>query len=59
MPQERDLAVRLRVVAIAGLWVSHVHDAFEESASKDAFALHCNKRNLTISRSKSLYYTLS
>lgn len=33
------------IVAIAGLRVSHVHDAFEESASKDAFALHCKKRN--------------
>ena len=39
----------LRLVAGAGLRLSHVHDPVDQSASKDAFDLHSNKRNLTIS----------
>ena len=39
----------LRLVASAGHRLSHVHDQVDESASKDAFVLHCNKGNLTIS----------
>ena len=35
------------------------NDPVDEPASKDAFVLHCNKRNLAISRSKFLYCTLS
>ena len=40
----------LHLVASAGLLrLSPVHDPVDESASKDAFVLHCNKRNVTIS----------
>ena len=43
MHQAQDLAVWLHLVASAGLPLSHLHDPVDESASKDAFVLHCNE----------------